>query len=166
MIRLRNLGLALALATPLFAQSLADSDEFRNKKSFKSAVIKDYSNMTRGDGVDWSWVRPGQRVRDFNIVIRDFKNVAGAPPRVVAELNKLNSEFTGHQKRDRATLTVETGIYKYVPKGQRGAGIGVELVYRDRRKWQIAKVRHFIKGDPVDAAEDMVDVLEEWTDDH
>ena len=154
-----------AIALVATAASFTSTSEFKSK-SFKPAIIKDYSNLTTGRGVDWMWIRPGFRISSHNIKVRNFKNLGGAGPRVMSELNKLNSEFAGHQDSDRATLVVEAAVYRVVHEGRSGSGVGVELIFRNSKQWQIAKVRHFEEGDPVEAAEDIVDKMEEFADEN
>ena len=146
-------------------EKFTDSAEFASS-TFRGKLIRNYTDLTGGYGVNWAWIRPGERVSDYNIKVGNFRDLTGRNASIARILSNLNKEFVGHQDEDRPTLWAEAVLYRVVPKGKDGAGVGVELIFRNARKVQIAKVRHFEPGGPVGAAEDMIDVLEEFCDDN
>ena len=141
------------------------SAEFASS-SFRGMLIKNYTDLTGGYGPNWAWIRSGRRVSNYNIKVGNFRDLTGRNASIAKILSELNDEFTRHQDEDRPTLWVEAVLYRVVPQGKSNPGGGVELIFRDGKKVQIAKVRHFEAGEPRDAADDMIDVLEEFCDEN
>ena len=92
---------------------LVDSDEYKDD-DFEKGCIEDYSDMVEGDGVEWTYVTPGVKLKDFSYDV-NWKNKsdvgAKSMMRAVEEnWDEMASDRLGGKK---GTLTGE-GCVDYV----------------------------------------------------
>src|SRR5450631_1899362 len=69
----------LILVLPLTAlcspEKLVDSGDYKGK-DFIKGCIRDYSDMVKGDDIDWVWISPGTVLANYKISIGTFENLA------------------------------------------------------------------------------------------
>jgi hypothetical protein len=59
--------IAFVMAVFIPATALCGSDRLVDDSDYKEnklqkCIIKDYTDMVKGDGVDWAWVKPGEKL--------------------------------------------------------------------------------------------------------
>ena len=159
---------------------LVDSDEYKDD-DFEKGCIEDYTDMTSGDGVEWTYVVPGVKLKDFTYDVKwKNKSEVGAKSmmRAVEEnWDEMASDRLGGKK---GTLTGEGCVYwaERSSEGKRWipyagghlaqAGIGLEVIFRDSKGNIVAKVRHSGRqGDQIEhAAEEVIDEMVAFLEDH
>ncbi|HVT05076.1 MAG TPA: hypothetical protein VHL58_17060 [Thermoanaerobaculia bacterium] len=164
------------------SERLVDSDDYRDKDFVKSGVISDYSDMTKGDGVEWMWVDSSVRLSDYKIVLDgNIKNVSEVNSRSLTK--DLTSDFErsySDRTSGKGTLKAQTAIY-WAEKANEGkswipyagghlaqAGVGVEIAFVDGKGRTVAKLRHSAReGSSLDdASQEAVDDVLKFIDTH
>ncbi len=68
---------AMAVLIPSMALSssdrLVDDKEYKDK-DFHKGIITDYTDMVKGDEVDWVWVKPGENLSQYQIKLGTIEN--------------------------------------------------------------------------------------------
>ncbi|MGC1401389.1 MAG: hypothetical protein WA974_00495 [Thermodesulfobacteriota bacterium] len=175
--------LVLAVLIPSMALSssdrLVDEKEYKDK-DFHKGIITDYTDMVKGDDVDWVWVKPGENLSQYKIKVGTLENKSDTRSKSLSDSVKriFTDYFSDYEsKGSKGTLTAElciTEVQEYsqgkawIPfTGGRlaQAGIGIEMVLRDSRNEIIAKLRHFdrrgsdVRGEAEDVASHMVQYI-------
>ncbi len=178
--------LSMAVLIPSMALSssdrLVDDKEYKDK-DFHKGIITDYSDMVKGDDVDWVWVKPGEKLSQYKIKVGTLENKSDMRSKSLSDSVKriFADYFSDYEsKGSKGTLTAElciTEVQEYsqgkscIPfTGGRlaQAGIGIEMVLRDSRNEIIAKLRHFDRrgSDVRGAAEDVASHMVQYISKH
>jgi hypothetical protein len=152
---------AVAILLPMAAlcgsDRLTDSDEYK-AQDFHKGIIADYSDMVKGDGIDWVWAAPAEKLTNYKIRVGSITNKSDSHSKALLESVKSKFErsfadmdFAG----TNGTLTAElciTEVQEYA-RGKRWipfagrhlaqAGMGIEIILRDQNNRMVAKLRHF-----------------------
>jgi hypothetical protein len=179
--------LALIIVSSAYAKGdkgdknrFVDSDEYK-KGEYDKGIIKDYSDMIEGDGVEWAWVAKGVHLGDYKVKVGSFKNMSDVSSHRIADTLEESLERSfDHNKGTRGTLTTENAIY-WAEKESEGkrwipyagghlaqAGVGVEMIFRDSSGKTVAKIRHSARegSDVSSAAEEVADDLSKFVSDN
>jgi hypothetical protein len=148
------------------SEKLIDDNEYKDK-DFHKGIIADYTDMVKGDDVDWVWVKPGENLSQYKVKLGNIENKSDMFTKSFVESVKSIFEeyFANGTKGGKGSLTAELGITEvqkfspgkaWIPFAggrQMQAGIGIEIILRDQNKVTIAKLRHFDRqGSDVSAA--------------
>lgn len=160
---------------------LVDDSDYKENK-LQKCNIKDYTDMVKGDGVDWVWVKPGEKLGAYKTRVGAVLNKSDMhSSSMVSKVKSIfQDNFSGATKGTKGTLTAEVCIWevqKYTPEKQwipyaggraAQAGMGVEVVLVDRAKKTVAKIRHFDHQgrDWRDAAEDVAGHISNYVAKH
>jgi hypothetical protein len=168
---------AAALCGP---DKLIDSNEYKDK-DFHKGTIKDYTDMVKGDRVDWIWVNSSEKLSEYKIKVGTITNKSDSHSKSLVE--SVRSIFTSSLADiagSKGTLTAElciTEVQNYAPGKawipfagghQMQAGIGIEMIVRDQNNKMVAKIRHFDRRgmDVKDAAEEAADHIVNYISKH
>jgi hypothetical protein len=151
-------GLALLIPSAALSRSekLIDDNEYKDK-DFHKGIITDYTDMVKGDDVDWVWVKPGETLSQYKVKLGNIENKSDMLTRSLTESVKSIFEeyFANGTKGGKGTLTADlciTEVQKFSPgkawipfAGGKlmQAGMGVEIILFDQNKTIVAKLRHF-----------------------
>ena len=161
---------------------LVDDKEYKDK-DFHKGIITDYSDMVKGDDVNWVWVKPGEKLSQYKLKVGTLENKSDMHSKSLSDSVKgiFADYFSDYEsKGSKGTLTAELCITEvqeysqaraYIPfTGGRmaQAGMGIEMVLRDSRNEIIAKLRHFDRrGSEVrGAAEDVASHMMQYISKH
>jgi tRNA A-37 threonylcarbamoyl transferase component Bud32 len=152
---------------PMFgrrSRRLVDDPSF--KAGFRKGIILDYSDMWSRGGVDWAALAQGIRLADHRIRVSEFRNLtAFDDPAMMRYLNRVLQDQLDDVTGTKETLTTENAIFWAQEKPRHG--IGIEMVFRDSSGRTVAKIRHTHFEDSLeDAAQEMVDYIVEFVEDH
>ncbi len=155
------IGLIVMLAIPMAAlagdERLVDSKDYKDK-DFHKGIITDYSDMVKGDEVEWLWVEKGVDLADYKISVEGIANKSDERSRSMVEDVEHTFKATFDDmdvKKPKGTLKASLGIYEaepfnpgkawipFVGGHQMQAGIGVEMVLTDSGGKVVAKLRDF-----------------------
>jgi hypothetical protein len=180
-----GLILSLALIIPSVALSSSDrliDDKEYQDKDFHKGIIADYTDMVKGDDVDWVWVKSGENLSQYKIKIGTMENKSDLHRKSFGESVKSIFEdyLPSRTKGSKETLTAElciTEVQEYSPgkawipfAGGRlmQAGIGIEMILRDQNNMIVAKLRHFDRHgtDVIRAAEDVAGHMAKYISRH
>jgi hypothetical protein len=144
---------------------LIDSNEYKDK-NFHKGIIQDYTDMVKGDNVDWVWVTPSEKLGQYKIKVENITNMSESHSKSLVD--SVKSIFRGALEDltgTKGTLTAElciTEVQNFSPAKawipfagghQMQAGIGIEMILKDRDNKIVAKFRHFDRrGSEVRAA--------------
>lgn len=146
-----------------------------NLKEYGHGIIKDYSDMREGDGVEWIWLRDGLRLSEHRFAVTAFKNLTAVSDADMEEefAKTLPKTLDGAGSKDSAAplLRVEGAIYwaqranrskRWIPYAGghlAQAGVGMELVITNEAGEIVCKIRHSGReGDQLkSAAEELID---------
>jgi hypothetical protein len=151
----------MALLCPMAALSssdrLVDSNDYKDK-DFHKGCITDYSDMVKGDDIDWVWTSPGKQLAQYRLKVGNVENKSDMRSKSLMETTKttFKDAFTDMDvKGETGTLTADLCIYEvqdynpgkawipFVGGRQMQAGIGIEVILRDGNNKTIAKIRNF-----------------------
>lgn len=137
-------------------------------RGFKRGIIRDYSDMWAGTDVDWASVARGVKLSDYAIKVGPFRNLTRYnSPALKRTLEvTLQEEFDGIAGKKGTLLTQNAIIWASdAEDGQKG--LGIEMIFRDPSGKVIAKLRNFVRDyPPDDAAEEMLEQLTDFVEDH
>lgn len=156
-----------------------DSDDYKDK-DFKKGIISDYSDLHKGDDIDWLWTKPGTRLADYKINVVKFENLADELRN--SQFNEIKTTFNeifDKLKGAKASLSADLCVYEvqkfsagkaWIPFAgghQMQAGAGIEMVLKDNGKI-VAKIRHFAReGSRIeDAAQEVAEDLKKYISKH
>lgn len=152
--------MALSLSTlAAYAGSdrFIDSDDYKSK-DFKAGILGDYKDLVKGDNLEWAWVEKGTTLADYKVVIETFAD--GTDDLGKSQLGTFKTIFKDYMEKlkgSKGTLTAEMSVYevqKYSPGKawipfagghQMQAGMGVEMILKDKGGKTVAKFRHFAR---------------------
>ena len=174
LFRLLFLAIVIAVllpssALPRSADRLVDDDEYKDK-DFHRGIITDYSDMAKGNDVNWVWVNPGEKLGDYKVKVVSIENKSDTRSRVFADsVKSIFEDYFDGLKGTKGPLTAElciTETQEYSPGKafipfagghQAQAGVGMEAVLRDQNNNIVAKLRDFERrgADLKQAAEDV-----------
>jgi hypothetical protein len=175
----------LFLLIPLTAfcspERLVDSGDYKDK-DFVKGCINDYSDMVKGDDIDWVWISPGTVLSNYKISIGKFENVAEdlRSSHVEGVKNTYQEILSKVRGNSKGVLTADICIYEFqkfsagkawIPFAgghQMQAGIGVEMVLKNRGGKTVAKFRDMSRAgmQPEDAADESATNLKKYIDKH
>lgn len=156
-----------------------ESDDYKDK-DFKKGVISDYSDLNKGDDINWLWTMPDIKLSDYKIKIEKFENLADELRKSqFDDIKNTFNELFGKLKGDKATLSADLCVYEvqkfsmgkaWIPFAgghQMQAGAGIEMVLKDNGK-AVAKFRHFAReGTKIeDAAQEVAEDLKKYISKH
>lgn len=159
----------LAVLSPLAAfcgsDRFVDSDDYKDK-SFKKGILVDYNDLIKGDDIEWVWISPGVKLSDYKYSIEKFEDATEDLGKTT--FNEIKSAFNdvfGKIKGDKGVLTADISIYDaqkfsygkaWIPFAgghQMQAGLGVEMLLKDKKGKTVAKIRHFAReGNAIEQA--------------
>lgn len=69
------LGTALLIPSAALCSEkrLIDDNEYKDK-DFHKGIITDYTDMVKGDDLDWVWVKPGENLSQYKIKVGTIEN--------------------------------------------------------------------------------------------
>lgn len=169
---LRNICLTIIMAAlfPLVAfgapERLIESSDYKDK-DFKKCNIQDYSDMVKGDDIEWL-SNPSQNLAKYKLKVGKVENKSELRSKSLVESVKsiFKDTFADMDtKGEKGTLTADLCIYDaqnfstgkawipFVGGHQMQAGIGIEMVLLDKGNKPVAKFRHFAReGVQIEAA--------------
>ena len=165
----------MALVTPSAVWSapekLVNSSDYKDK-DFVKGNISDYSDMVKGDDVEWLWVDSGVKLAQYKLKVGKVGNKSELRSKSMVESVKkiFGDAFDDMDvKAAKGTLTADLCIYDaqnfsagkawipFVGGHQMQAGIGIEMVLVDDKDKVVAKFRHFAReGAQIEAAAEEV----------
>jgi DNA-binding protein Fis len=159
---------------------LVDSNEYKDK-DFHKGIIKDYSDMVKGDRVDWVWVASAEKLGKYKVKVGSITNKSDSHSRsLVDSVKSIFSNYFADVAGNDGTLTAElciTEVQQYAPGKawipfagghQMQAGIGIEMILLDNKNRMVAKLRHFDRRgmDLKDAVEEVADHMVNYVSKH
>lgn len=178
-----NIGLATMLLSPVVgwcgSDKFVDSDDYKDKE-FKKCIISDYTHLVEGNDVNWVWVADGVKTSNFKVSMGNVQNVASNKKSsdtdaVKTEFQHVINDIDSKGKTEKVTAdicVIEVQEFSYgkawipfVGGHQAQAGVGVEVVLKDKNKKTVAEFRHFTREGArtqeaaKEAAEDITDFL-------
>jgi hypothetical protein len=162
------------------SDKLIDDNEYKDK-NFHSGIIKDYTDMVKGDRVDWVWVNPSEKLGQYKVKVGTISNKSDSHSKsLVDSVRSIFTSSLADIAGTKGTLTAElciTEVQNYAPGKawipfagghQMQAGIGIEMILRDQNNKIVAKLRHFDRRgmDVKDAAEEAADHLVNYISKH
>ena len=177
--------IVVAMVFPLTAvcspSRLVDSSDYKDK-DFIKGCISDYSDMLKGDDIDWVWISPGTILSQYQLAIGKFENNSddlrsSQVEDVKAAYKEILSKVKGEGK---GVLTADICVYEYqkfspakawIPFAgghQMQAGMGVEMILRDKDGRAVAKIRDMSRSGttPADAADESAVNLKKYIGKH
>jgi len=175
----------LVLLIPLTAlcspERLIDSSDYKDK-DFVKGCIGDYSDMVKGDDLDWVWISPGIVLANYKISIGKFENISeDLRSSQVEGVKNTYKEILSKVRGDgKGVLTADICVYEFqkfsagkawIPFAgghQMQAGIGVEMVLKDKGGKTVAKFRDMSRAgmQPEDAADESASNLKKFIGKH
>ncbi len=134
-----------------------DSDDFKDK-NFKKGILSDYKDLKKGNDIDWVWIEKGVSLSDYKVSINSFEDGTDELSKgQLGTIKEVFKEFLDKLKGKSGTLNAEFNVYetqKYSPGKawipfagghQMQAGVGVEVLLKDKTDRVVAKIRHFAR---------------------
>jgi len=161
------------------SEKFTDSDDYKDK-DFKKGIITDYSDLQKGDDIDWLWVMPGTKLADHKVKIVKFENLSDDLRKSqFDEIKGVFNEVFDKLKGSKSVLSADLSVYEvqkfsagkaWIPFAgghQMQAGAGIEMVLKDNGK-VVAKIRHFAReGSRIeDAAQEVAEDLKKYISKH
>ncbi len=158
-----------ASALPRSADRLVNDDEYKDK-DFHRGIITDYSDMVKGDNINWVWFKSNESLAGYTVKVKSIENKSDMHSRSFADsVKNIFEDYFADMKGTKGTLTADLCITEvqtfspgkaWIPFAgghQMQAGIGMELVLRDQSGNIVAKLRDFERqgSDPKQAAEEV-----------
>lgn len=153
----RSLVIAFVMAVFSISAHAAGVDQ-DNLKEYGRGIIKDYSDMNEGDGVEWLWQRPGVRLSEHRFELKTFETLTAVSDVDMEETCRKaiprTLENAGSKDSTAPLLYVEGAIYwaqrankskRFIPYAGghlAQAGVGIELVILDEKGDVVCKIRH------------------------
>jgi hypothetical protein len=181
-----RLAVIVSLVTAMFplsafcsSEKLVESKEYK-EKDFQKGCITDYTDMAKGDRIDWVWTNEEIKLSDYTLTIAKFENKIDELSSSQVEV--IKSEFKdmfGKLKGEKGALSANICIYE-VQKFSPGkawipfaggnlmkAGLGVEVILSNKGK-TVATIRHFARegARPEDAAHETASDIKKYLSKH
>lgn len=177
--------LMIALFAPFTAsgspERLVESRDYKDK-DFVKGCIGDYSDIVKGDDLDWVWINPGTTLSHFKIELGKFENMSeelrsSQVEEVKATYKEVLSKVKGNGSD---VLTADICVYEFqkfspgkawipfVGGHQMQAGMGVEVLLRDKAGKTVAKIRDMARSGSTatDAADESASNLKKFLNKH
>lgn len=154
-------ALFLLMLLPLSAlcgsDKFTDSDDYKDK-NFKKGIIGDYTDLKEAKEVSWAWVAPEIKLADYKVEVESFENATDDVGK--SQLSSMKAIFKEGMERlkgSKGTLSAKISVYevqKYSPGKawipfagghQMQAGVGIEVLLKDKSGKTVAKIRHFAR---------------------
>jgi hypothetical protein len=163
--------LCTLVLTPLYAGGV----DKKNLEEYGHGIIKDYSDMKEGGGIEWVWVAPGVHLNSYRFKVAPVENLTAVTDAEMEEVFNTGLPKTlqrvGAKSDDAPQLHVDVAIYwaqrasaskRWIPYAGHHlaqAGAGVEMVFKNDKGDIVAKIRHSGReGEQLkSAAEELVD---------
>lgn len=157
-----------------------DSDDYKSKE-FKKGIIGDYADLQKDRDVEWAWIDRGVTLSSHKVNIESFEDATDDMGK--SQLSAIKAIFKDNMEKlkgSKGALKADISVYevqKYSPGKawipfagghQMQAGLGVEMVLKDKSGKIVAKFRHFAReGITVEsAAEEVSDDLRKYLAKH
>jgi hypothetical protein len=159
-----------------------DSDDYKDK-GFTKCIITDYSDLVKGDDVDWVWTSPSLQLSHYSIKVGTTENKSDHRSKALVEKMKATFKDSFEDqgtKGSKGTLSANLCIYEvqefnpgkawipFVGGHQMQAGVGIEMVIVDQNGKTVAKFRHFARRGSMDeaAVEEVAEDLTKYVNNH
>jgi hypothetical protein len=175
------LVLLIPLAALCSPERLVDSSDYKDK-DFVKGCISDYSNMVKGDDLDWVWISPGTVLANYRISVGKFENISEElrSSQVEGVKNTYKEILSKARGGGKDVLTADICIYEFqkfsagkawIPFAgahQMQAGMGVELILKDKKGKIVAKIRDMARAgaQAEDAADESATNLKKFIGKH
>lgn len=177
-----SFGLATMLLSPVAgwcgSDKFIDSDDYKDK-DFRKCIIADYTVLEEGDDVEWVWKNPDTKLQNYKLSLGNVNNKAekekSSDSKAVKEAFKeaiSDMKFKGKENLVADVCIFEVQDFSYgkvwIPFAgghQAQAGVGVEVVLKDKGGKAVATFRHFTREGArteeaaKEAAEDITDYI-------
>ena len=150
--------LALAPFAAFAADRFTDSDDYKDK-NFKKGIFSDYKDLEKGNDIDWVWVEKGISLSDYKVSIESFVDNSDELGKAqVASIKVIFKDSLERLKGSKGTLKADFNVYEvqkfspgkaWIPFAgghQMQAGVGVEVLLKDKGGKVVAKIRHFARN--------------------
>ncbi len=157
------LAVMMALLSPMTGlcspERFVDSNEYKDK-DFHKGNIKDYSDMVKGDDIDWVSSNAAKYLSQFKVRLGKVGNKSDTHSKALVEAVKatFKSAFEDLESNgSKGTVTADLCIFEtqdyspgkawipFVGGHQMQAGIGIEVILVDANNRTVAKFRHFAR---------------------
>lgn len=174
---------SVVVASPAYAKKgrLVDSEEYKDE-DFEKGCIEDYTDMTEGDGVEWVYVAPGVKLKDYGVEVSGWKNKSEVGAKSMLKAVEENWDEMASDRLGGSKGTLQgTGCVYWAERSSEGkrwipyagghlaqAGVGLELTLTNSKGDIIAKIRHSGRqGSQIEeAVEEVVDDMVAFLEDH
>lgn len=182
MRKMAGMGALAMLLLPIVGwcggDKFVDSDEYKDK-DFRKCIITDYTNIDEGDDVNWVWKNPDIKLENYKLslgkVINKAEKEKSSDTKAVTEMFK--EVISDIKYKGKELLIADVCIYEvqdfsygkaWIPFAgghQAQAGVGVEVVLKDKANKNVAMFRHFTRDGArteeasKEAAEDITDYV-------
>ena len=146
------------------SKRLVDDSSF--KSGFRKGIIRDYSDMWSRGGLDWVSIAKGVELSNYRIKVSPFRNMTQFKDDAMMNyLNVVLQEELDDIAGSDDTLTTENALFWAQERPK--FAVGIEMIFRDASGRVVAKIRHTHDEDSLeDAAQEMVDYIVEFVEDH
>lgn len=169
-----RLAVAVLAAALACAPAYAAVDQ-KHLDQYGKGIIQDYSDMTKGEQLEWVWVAPQVKLSEHRMQLGKVENLTSVVDTEMEETveNDLprTLERAGARDAKAPVLKVDAAIYwanrantakAWIPFAGghlMQAGVGIELVFRDAKGAVVSKVRHSGRegADLKRAAQELID---------
>ena len=160
-------------------KKLVDDSEYSDK-DFVKGCISDYSDMVKGDDLDWVWISPGTVLANYKVTLGKFENKSDELRNSqVAGVRNIYKEVL-EKTRGKDVLTANICVYEFqkfsagkawIPFAgghQMQAGMGIEVILKDRKGKTVAKIRDMARNgaQAEDAADESATNLKKFLNSH
>lgn len=168
--------LALAPYSVFAADRFTDSDEYK-EKDFKKGIFADYKDLEKGKEIDWVWVEKGLSLSDYKVSIESFEDRSDELSKAqLAGFKAIFKDSLERLKGSKGSLKADFNIYEvqkfspgkaWIPFAgghQMQAGVGVEILLKDKGGKVVAKIRNFSRNGTTyeDAAQEAANDLRKY----
>lgn len=155
-------SLFLIIILPLSAfcgsDRFIDSDDYKSK-DFKKGILSDYNDLNETRDVNWAWIASGTNLADHKISIESFEDATDEVGKnQLSSIKAIFQDTLERVKGSKGALTAKISIHevqKYSPGKawipfagghQMQAGVGVEVLLKDKSGKVVGKIRHFARN--------------------
>ncbi|MBI2214486.1 MAG: serine/threonine protein kinase [Acidobacteria bacterium] len=159
---------AIATAGPFGRRSRKLVTDETYSRGFKRGIIRNYDDMWAGTDVDWASVARGVKLSQYAIKVGPFRNMTRYNSSALKRTLEvtLQDEFDGIAG-SKGTLLTQNAIIWASDAEDGPTGLGIEMIFRDPSGRVVAKLRNFVRDyPPDDAAEEMLEQLTDFVEDH
>lgn len=148
------------------AKPFTGSSEF--KQGFVKGIIPDYSVLSSNGYVQWAWVADGVKLASYHVVVSAFRDLMKASSAEVHQYleQTMQLNLDDVTLRNGSVLRTSNAVFWLEDGKDKKRGIGIEMIFRDGDGRTVAMLRHTVKGDPAEAAEEAVDAVVEFVEEN